>query len=212
MAQSNKGILGNVSGTVGTVVGTTWRGKSILRSRPDKKKNRRKSDKQVVQQAKFALGISFLQVMKDLLEIGFKTTAIGLTGQNKALAHMLKKAITGTYPDFQIAYNKVMISQGTLLNAFDTKVSVATKEAIQFSWTDNSIVSNANENDQVLMAAYCPEFNCTVFRTGNKRSTATDTLQMPGFSGKKVHTWVSFITEDGGDIATSFYTGEVTII
>lgn len=211
MAHSNKGILGNVSGTVGTVVGTTWRGKSVLRSRPDKNKNRRKSDKQLVQQAKFALGISFMQVMKDLLEIGFKTTAIGLTGQNKALAHMLKKAITGTYPDFQIAYNKVLISQGTLHNAFDTKVSVATKEAIQFSWTDNSIVSNANENDLVLMAAYCPEFNCTVFRLGNKRNAATDTLQMPGFSGKMVHTWVSFITEDGEDIATSFYTGEVNI-
>lgn len=212
MAQSNKGILGNVSGTVGTVVGTTWRGKPILRSRPDKKKNRRKSDKQLVQQAKFALSISFMQVMKDLLEIGFKTTATGPTGQNKALAHMLKKAINGTYPDFQIAYNKVLVSQGTLLNAFDAKPSAAAKEAIQFSWTNNSLVSNANEDDQVLMAAYCPEFNCTVFRTGVDRKAGNDTLELPGFSGKVVHTWVSFISKDGEDIATSLYTGEITII
>lgn len=211
MAQASKGILGNISGTVGTVVGTTWRGKSVLRSRPDKKKNRRKSEKQAIQQAKFALASSFQQVMKDLLEIGFKTTAVGITGQNKAMGHMLKKAITGTYPDLQIAYNKVLISQGTLHNAFDTKVSVATKESIQFTWTNNSIVSNANENDQVLMAAFCPELNCVVFRTGSNRNTGTDALQMPGFSGKTVHTWVSFITEDDSDIATSFYTGEVII-
>ncbi|OQP59261.1 hypothetical protein A3860_38055 [Niastella vici] len=211
MAQTSKGILGNVSGTVGTVVGAKWRGKSYLRSKPDIKKSGKKSDRQLIQQAKFALANNLSQGMKELLDIGFKTTATGLTGKNKALSHMLKKAITGTYPDLQIAYNRVMVSKGTLLNAFDAKASVAVKEAIQFTWTDNSTVSNTNETDVVLMAAYCPDFNCTVFRTGNNRKTANDTLQMPGFTGKLVHTWVTFITEDGEDIATSLYTGEVII-
>lgn len=210
MGRTNKGIMGNVSGTVGTVVGAKWRGKSYLRSKPDVRKNAKRSDSQLTQQAKFALCSTFLQGMKDLLEIGFQTTAVGLTGKNKALGHMLKKAITGTYPDFNIAYNKVMVSQGTLLNAFDTK-AVATKEAIQFSWTNNSVASNADESDQVLMAAYCPEFNCTVYRIGAARSAGNDTLQLPGFSGRLMHTWVSFISTDGEDIATSLYTGDVTV-
>lgn len=210
MGRTNKGIMGDISGTVGTVVGAKWRGKSYLRSKPDVKKTAKKSDRQLAQQAKFSVATTFLQGMKDLLEIGFKTTAVGLTGQNKALGHMLRKAITGTYPDFSIAYNKVMVSQGTLLNAFDAKAA-ATKEAIQFSWTDNSFVSNADDSDQVLMAAYCPEFNCTVYRIGAARSTGSDTLQLPGFSGRLVHTWVSFISTDEEEIATSLYTGEVTI-
>jgi hypothetical protein len=212
MGRTNKGIMGNVSGTVGTVVGAKWRGKAYLRSKPDIKKNAKRSDSQLAQQVKFSMANTFLQGMKDLLELGFKTTAIGLTGKNKALAHMLKKAITGTYPDFQVAYNKVLVSQGTLLNAFDAKPSAAVKEAIQFSWTNNSAASNANEDDQVLMAAYCPEFNCTVFRTGVDRKAGSDTLELPGFSGKVMHTWVSFIAKDGEDIATSLYTGEITII
>jgi hypothetical protein len=210
MGRTSKGIMGNISGTVGTVVGEKWRGKSYLRSKPDIKKNARRSGSQLAQQAKFSTARTFIQGTKDLLEIGFKTTAIGLTGQNKALGHMVKKAITGTYPDFSIAYNKVIVSQGTLLNAFDAKTAAA-KEAIQFSWTNNSVVSNADDSDQVLMAAYCPEFNCTVYRIGAARSTGTDTLQMPGFSGKLVHTWVSFISTDGEEIATSLYTGEVTV-
>lgn len=210
MGRSSKGILGNVSGTIGTVVGAKWRGKSYLRSKPDVKKNAKRSDTQLAQQAKFSLARNFLQGMKDLLEIGFKTTAIGLTGQNKALGHMLKKAITGTYPDFVIAYNKVLISEGTLLNAFDAK-AVAAKETIQFSWTNNAGTSNAQASDTILMAAYCPEFNCTVYRIGADRSTGTDSLQMPGFSGKVVHSWVSFISADGNEITTSLYTGELTV-
>lgn len=210
MGRSKKGIMGDISGTVGTVVGAKWRGKSYLRSKPDVKKNAKRSDTQLAQQAKFSLARNFLQGMKDLLEIGFKTTAVGLTGQNKALGHMLKKAITGTYPDFSIAFSKVIISQGTLLNAFDAK-AVAAKETITFSWTNNAGTSNADANDQVLIAAYCPEFNCTVYRIGAARSTGTDALQMPGFSGKVVHTWMGFISADGDEITTSLYTGELTV-
>jgi hypothetical protein len=210
MGRSSKGILGSVSGTVGTVVGAKWRGKSYLRSKPDVKKNAKRSETQLAQQAKFTLARNFQQSMKDLLEIGFKTTAVGLTGQNKALGHMLKKAITGTYPDLSIAYNKVIISQGTLLNAFDAK-AVAAKESITFTWTNNAGVSNAQAGDTVLMAAYCPEFNCTVYRIGAARSTGTDALQMPGFSGKVVHTWMGFISVDGDEITTSLYLGELTV-
>ena len=210
MGRTNKGIMGDVSGKVGTVVGAKWRGKSYLRSKPDTKKNGKRTDSQLAQQAKFAMASTMMQGMKDLLELGFKTTAVGLTGKNKALGHMLRKAIGGTYPEFTITYNKVMVSEGNLLNAFDAK-AVAAKDAIQFTWTNNSSASNASDNDQVLMAAYCPEFNCTVYRIGAARSTGTDTLQMPGFGGRLVHTWVSFISADGEKMSTSLYSGELTI-
>jgi len=123
---------------------------------------------------------------------------------------MLTKAVTGTFPDFSIDFKKVLVSQGPLLNAFDTKAA-AIKDAIQFSWTNNSVASNADDSDLVIMAAYCPEFNCTVYRIGAARSAGTDTLQLPGFSGKLMHTWVSFISADEEVIATSLYTGEITV-
>jgi hypothetical protein len=210
MGRSAKGIMGDVSGKVGTVVGAKWRGKSYLRSKPDTKKNAKRSNTQLAQQAKFSVARTFLHGMKDLLEIDYKTTAIGLTDQNKALAHMLKNAIGGTYPDYSIIYNKVMVSEGNLHNAFDAKAA-ATKDAVQFTWTNNSDISNGKETDQILMVAYCPEFNCTVYRIGAARSTGTDTLQMPGLGGKLVHTWMSFISTDGGNIASSRYTGEITV-
>jgi hypothetical protein len=210
MGTTVKGIMGNVSGTVGTVVGATWRGKAYLRSKPERKKNAKRSDKQLAQQTKFSMANALMQGMKDLLAIGFRTLAVGQTGGNKALSHMLKKAITNTGSGLQIDFNKVMISQGTLVNAFDTKATAA-NAAIKFTWTDNSIVSNASANDRVLLVAYCPEFNCTVYRTGAARSAGTDTLEMPGFTGKLVQTWVTFQSEDEADIATSLYTGAITV-
>lgn len=210
MGRSSKGIMGDVSGKVGTVVGAKWRGKSYLRSKPDTKKNAKRSDTQLAQQAKFSVARTFLHGMKELLEIGYRTTAIGLTGQNKALAQLLKNAIGGTYPDYTIIHSKVMVSEGYLHNAFDSKVEAA-KEAIQFTWTNNSLVSNGKDSDQVLMVAYCPEFNCTVYRIGAARSAGADTLAMPGFSGRLVHTWVSFISADGKETASSLYRGEITV-
>lgn len=210
MGRTSKGILGNVSGKVGTVVGASWRGKAYLRSKPDTKKNAKRSDTQLAQQAKFSVARTFLQGMKEVLEIGYKTTAIGLTGQNKALAQVLKNAIGGTYPDYTILYNKVMVSEGSLHNAFDAKAA-AGQGALQFTWTNNTAFSNGKDSDQVLMVAFCPEFNVTVYRIGAARSTGTDTLQLPGFSGKLVHTWASFIAADGKNIASSLYTGEMTI-
>lgn len=210
MGRTSNGIMGNISGTVGTVVGATWRGKAYLRSKPDIKKKAKKSNSQLAQQAKFAIASTMMQSMKDLLEIGFKTVAIGLTGKNKAIGHMVKKAISGTYPDFTVIYSKVMVSQGNLLNAFDAKTA-AEREAIQFTWTNNSTASNADDSDKVLMVAYCPEFNCTVYRIGAARSTGNDALQMPGFSGRLMHTWVSFISADEENMATSLYTGQVTV-
>lgn len=60
MATLNKGILGGFSGKVGTVVGANWRGLDIIRSRP-KISKRNPTEKQLEQQMKFKLAISFLQ-------------------------------------------------------------------------------------------------------------------------------------------------------
>jgi hypothetical protein len=211
MGLTEKGILGGFTGKVGTVVGGKWRGKNYMRSTPTKSKNAKRSTPQLEQQAKFALATQFMQGIKDLLELGFRNYAVGQTGRNSALAYILKNAITGTYPDYQIAYDQVLVTRGSLLNAFDGKAAAGARETIQFTWTNNAGPANARANDLVLIAAYCAAFKCTVYKIGAARSAGTDTLVMPGFAGKSVHTWMSFISADKLDIATSIYAGEVTI-
>jgi hypothetical protein len=212
MGRVKKGILGGFSGKVGTVVGGKWRGKEFMRSLPTRSKNSKKSMLLLQAQAKFALATQFAQGMKDLLDLGFSKYAKGKTGLNSAVAFILKNAITGTYPDYQIVYDQLLVSRGSLLNAFDGKAAAGAQETIQFTWTNNAGPANAKATDQVLLAAYCPAFKCSVYKIGAARNAGTDTLFMPGFSGQLVHTWMSFISADQSDIASSVYRGEITIV
>lgn len=59
MAEIEQGILGGVRGKVGTVVGTTWRGKNVIRAKP-RKSRKQASDKQVEQRMKFKAVANFL--------------------------------------------------------------------------------------------------------------------------------------------------------
>ena len=75
------------------------------------------SQAQLEQQAKFALFIRFLRPLADLLEITFKPFAVQMSGINAALSYALKNAVAGSYPNYSIDYNRVLISRGDLANA-----------------------------------------------------------------------------------------------
>jgi hypothetical protein len=74
MGLIQKGILGPVSGTVGTVIGATWKTIPYMRSQPNKRKRTSTVD-QIDQQLKFAVVISFVQTMIGLLQLTFKKYA-----------------------------------------------------------------------------------------------------------------------------------------
>ena len=83
---------------------------------------------------------------------------------------------------------------------------------MSFSWVDNSGVGKANPADSTILVAYCKELNQTLFTVGGAtRSAGTATLSVPLFSGKEVQTWLAFMGYTGKEIATSIYTGAVTV-
>jgi len=210
MARINKGILGGFSGTVGTVVGGNWRGIDYMRSLSPAR-NSSNSPAQAEQRARFSVVGKFLQSMKDLLMVGFRDSAVKMTGANSAMANTLKSAITGVFPDFTILYSNVQISRGSLVNASAPVAAAAAPGTIGFSWTDNSGIGKAKAADKAILVAYCPELNHTVFANGATRSAGKDTLNVAEFKGKVVQTWISFISADRKDIATSLFTGQVTV-
>ncbi len=83
MGTIKQGVLGGFSGKVGTVIGSFWKGKSVMRSIAPHIANP-KSDGQQVQRQKFAVVIKFIQSMVQFLRIGFKNYAIGMTQVNAA--------------------------------------------------------------------------------------------------------------------------------
>jgi hypothetical protein len=212
MGRIQKGVLGGFSGTVGTVVGSNWNGIEVMRSKPTVNKNRTPTQKQLEQQARFAVGIGFARTINDLLMETYSGYAKQMTGANAALSKILKKQITGTYPSFTIAYNQVSISRGPLPGAETAVASGGVPGAIGFSWTNiESGIGKAKPTDQALLVAYCPENNRAVYRKGALRSMLNDTLSVNGFRNKVVQTWLTFVSEDGYLIADSIFTGEIIV-
>jgi len=211
MARMNNGILDEFSGTIGKVVGSNWKGVAYMRAKPKKRSNAG-TESQLEQQARFALASKFAQSMSQLLTLGFRDQAINMTGTNYALSQILNEAITGTSPDFQIDYSKVAVSRGKLQRAKTPAATAGSKAGIiQFTWADNSARQNAKSTDQSLLVAYCPELNETEYIIGTTRSAGSGLLDVEDFSGKKVQTWMSFLSANTKLIANSAYTGEVTV-
>jgi hypothetical protein len=210
MGKMNNGILDDFSGTIGKVVGSKWRGVTYMRAK-SKKRTGALSDAQLEQQAKFAVAGKFSQSMNDLLTLGFKDQAIKMTGKNYGQSLILRGAITGAYPDFQIDYSKVLLSKGKLPRIKKPVTAPEANGIIKFTWTNDAGNKLAKANDQAILIAYCPEENETEYAFGPARDAGTGTLDLAEFSGRKVHTWLSFMSANGKLLANSVYCSEVTI-
>lgn len=207
----SKGILGGFSGTVGTVIGGTWKGITYMRSQPAKKTGS-SSPAQLEQQAKFAIAMKFVNTMSGLFMISFRTYAVKMTGINNAFAYVLKNAITGIYPAYTIDYSMVLVSRGDLPNVLAPTAIAAAGSLITFVWTDNAGVGVAKATDKTILSVYCASMNLCIYTTGSAvRSAITDTIDVSTFSGKVVETYIGFISEDGKNVATSLYTGQLTV-
>lgn len=205
-----KGILGGFQGTVGTVVGGSWKGINYIRSLPVIS-NTTPSPRQLEQREKFKTIISFLRPLLAIVQAGFRSTG-QMTGYNAAMAYNYRHALTGSYPAFSIDYAFVVLSNGVLPNVLSPAAVAEPGGMVRFNWTDNSGTGAALATDKVMLVVYCPELNQAVFVTGpDLRSAQTATINAQAFSGKVVHTWISCESADYKGVATSAYTGQLTV-
>jgi hypothetical protein len=211
MASFQKGILGGFSGKVGTVIGGNWKGIDYMRSK-GVNGNKNPTLPQLTQQLKFKLCINFVQTMAGLVAISFKPFAVQKTGINSALSYTLQNAVTGVYPLFTINYPSVLVSRGDLPNALGPSVVMGAGSLLTYSWTDNSGVGNAAPNDKAILAIFCAAFNQCIYTTiGADRNAITDSINLATFAGQVVETYIGFISANGKSVATSIYTGQVTV-
>lgn len=211
MGTINKGILGGFSGKVGNVVGGNWKGIDYMRSKSSKR-NFKATQAQLEQQLKFGLAIRFVQSMSGLVELSFRNFAVRKTGINSAVSYTLKNAIAGTYPVYSILYADALVSRGDLPNVLAPAVTAGLGSIVTWSWTDNSGVGIAKATDKALLVAYCPALNQCIYTTGSaSRNAITDSLNLSAFSGQDVQTWIGFISENGENVASSLFTGVVTV-
>jgi hypothetical protein len=212
MAKLSQGILGGISGKVGTVVGGSWKGIDYIRSKPAQVSNPR-TEGQVAQRNKFTATLEFLQPLNPFLRIGYKNYTNKKSAFNAAMSYILKNAITGTAPNFSVDYQNAMVSRGSLTGALNPNGASTNVAEIDFSWTDNSGSGNAVATDKAMLVAFNPtDKSATYVTAGADRSTGNATLQVPStFSGDNVEVYIAFISADGVAVSDSIYVGQITV-
>jgi hypothetical protein len=212
MGKIKKGILGGFSGKVGTVVGASWKGISYMRSLPQKVRNPR-TEAQRMQRSKFALALSLLQPMTAFLRTGWKLHAHKQSPFNAAMSYIVNNAISGFYPDYHIEADKVLVSRGTLTQAFNPGTLPVGSGHLQFTWDDNSGVNSAKPSDKTLIAVLNIEKGeAFTDIAGAERSAGAQTVTLPtNWIGNNVEMYLGFISEDGKEVANSVYLGNVVV-
>lgn len=214
MGNYRRGILGNFSGKVGTVIGSHWKGIDYMRSLP-RKSGKAPSEVQYGQQLKFALAVSFNKPISSLVNQGYVSLAKEkVSGYNLAVRQTMKEAITGIFPDYVIDYPKVKISEGSLAPSMDATVVSAAAGSLVISWTDNTEDEDvAFTDDRLMVLVYNPAKARYLFTTaGALRSAGSHSVNLPlNFSGDEVEVYISFISRDGNKTANSDYLGKVLV-
>jgi hypothetical protein len=206
-----KGILGGFQGTVGTVVGGTWKGIDYIKSLPVIS-NSNPSPKQLEQREKFKTVVDFLRPILAFVQLGFKNASNQMTGYNSAMAFNYRQALIGAYPNFSIDYALAVVTSGALPNVLAPSATAQAASQVKFDWSNNSNVGMASGTDKLLILVYCPDLKQAIYTIGaSDRADGTETVDCVQFSGKQVHTYISCISTDERNVATSVYTGQILV-
>jgi hypothetical protein len=211
MGTIRKGILGGFSGKVGPVIGSSWRGKDVMRSLP-KKSSREASEKQLAQRARFSLTARFLRPMGTLLSKYFGQLEQENPRYALAMSYHMKYAVAGAYPDFHLDFAKVIITKGELPGLQGCTITAQAGTVLDWEWTDNSGQSQAKDTDALLAVAYNAEKQQFHFVQTAKRGSASFNMPLPEhWAGDTVHCWGSFLSADGSLFANSSYISGVSL-
>jgi hypothetical protein len=212
MGTFSKGLFGAFRGKVGNMVGSTWKGIEVVKSKPARRKGKFTAD-QLQQQAKFALMVRFLQPLTPLLDQAYNSGAVQMSGFNKALSFNILNAVTGEYPAFKVDYQRVILGQGKLSNADSPKAASTAAGKLSVAWADNTGSGSAQASDTAFVAVYCEELNRWAFsQNAAVRTAGTLSLDVASFSGKVTQTWFGFVSAKGKQVSTSLFAGEVTVL
>jgi len=210
MAKINQGIYGPLTGKLGPVVGSSWKGVPYVKEKPKYVKNKKRSPAQIANNEKFAYVNEWLTPFHAYLMIGFSSVAVRQTEFGAALSAVYKTAFTGIMPEIEVDYSKIQISSGPLKNLTNPSITYTDEKQIHVSWDDSS-GSGAKYNDQVMVALYSDElkqtdgFTCNVTRIQKEVSF----LLQPEMRGKLLHMYIAVVSNNRKKASETIYLGEI---
>jgi hypothetical protein len=209
-------ILGDMRGKLGPIVVSSVRNVKVVKALPvvDKKKKKKKDTGLPSQNLRLGLISPFVSSMKTFVHIGFNKKKNINAAFQSAVKYNLAHAVTGTKPDFQINFPKVMISQGNREMAWSSKIVSEAKDTVTISWEipdtarlkeiadDNAYILcyDATSQRAVKSSGFIPRSALSYTRKLTEKS-----------SGHLIHAYIFFVSPDQKSVSKSDYVGSIVL-
>ena len=209
MGKIKTGILGGFQGKVGTVIGSTWRGESIMRALP-KTAAKAPTDSQRIQRLKFKAVSEFLNPLRSTLSTYFGNDTGVKSKYNMATSYHITNAVEITEQGTQILYPRVLVAKGTLFG-FQNLTTTPSETVITLNWEDNTVFGNAKAEDTVNVVCYIEEVNTFyVFESIANRDGLTASVTLPqNFLGYNVEVYAFLYDKVSKTSSNSVYLGSI---
>lgn len=216
MARLKKGINGPISGKVGNVVGSSWKGIDYIKSLPVRRKP--PTENELKNRFRFGLSQAWLSPLLVFVRAGFKGYTETYEGFSAAKSYLSKNALEGEGFETTVNPALVKVSYGDLPLSEDIEFEKISDSELLFTWNPGKI-KGASPDDQIMLLAYNIENkdeinsgNAIFSLTGQFRKTGSDRLIITpdGSSLAKVyHIYVAFSAFDRSSQSDSVYLGTV---
>ncbi len=210
MAKLNKGILGPISGKIGPVIGSSWKGKPYIKTVKKDTKERVPSHAQQAHHQKFIYLTRWLRPLHSYITKGFSNLAENTTEISACFSYNFQAAVMGSGDSLHIDYPSVRISKGQLKGIWLPSLVLLDENTLQLSWQHIEETLSAY-NDQLMLVIYNDELGISDGMIGGvKRSQKSCSFLFDRrLSGKPFHVFVGMIALNGREISESQYLGRI---
>lgn len=219
MGKVQKGILDGFVGKVGTVCGSFWKGKAVMRSMPRKKAagSYNFSEAQQLVQTRFAAITSLAGAFLNAIRIGYKMVAKRkqMTEGDIFVIENWGYVHADTPGNATVDFTELTIAKGNLPEVSFGSVKYDTPLTVEAPITAGEVPVGADSTDLVYIFVYSPEAGAGLLSEPVTRGDESAILAVPSYwNGHRVHVWgfaVGGGNDDAGIRSNSRYLGSGTI-
>jgi hypothetical protein len=205
MGVIKRGILGGVSGSVGSVVGTSWKGIAVLKSKPLSVANPR-TTAQVSQRDKMTVLVALCKLLlAEVIKPLWDRFAQQMSGYNMFVSQNIAYVDDGLAESLD--WENFKIAQGKMLKTNFTLPPVSNSDDVVGFVFPTTTAQNQLPSD-IAYAVVMVDNTTNVFvNSGNIRSSGSIDVSIPDGvgTGEVLHCYLAFKSADGRLVSTSEY-------
>lgn len=204
MAKMKQGIFGGLSGKVGNLTGSSWKGTPVVKSRPQSVAYPATTG-QVAQTTKMSSIVAFCKpILSGWIKPLWDRAAVGMSGYNAFVKANIAEFADGEIND----YESLIMSKGTMAStSFEVNAPIGLSPTVGFVWNPSDLSGLQLANDIAYFLVINETSGKVATKSGALRSSGVESLQFAEdyAVGDVLHCYLAFKRANGTVIGNNSY-------